>query len=188
MLQLNKIKLQREKHGLTQTELAERAGLSLRTIQRLEAGNTPKGYTLRSLATVLEVPETTLLDTSPIQDNNTVSDHTNIRLMNTVAFSFLFLPYANIILPVLIWRKNRKSAVVFNEGIKIINFQIFWTITTSLLLLICPYIQSLFLIKFSLILWVLAVAFTINILFLLRTSIILNRNKCIPNLSPIRFL
>ncbi len=40
----------REEKNLTQTELAEKSGLSLRTIQRIEAGNVPKGYTLKALA------------------------------------------------------------------------------------------------------------------------------------------
>jgi transcriptional regulator with XRE-family HTH domain len=40
----------REEKNLTQTELAEKSGLSLRTIQRTEAGNVPKGYTLKALA------------------------------------------------------------------------------------------------------------------------------------------
>lgn len=46
----NKIQLLREENRLTQKELAEKAGLSLRTIQRIEAGNTPKGFTLKALA------------------------------------------------------------------------------------------------------------------------------------------
>ena len=44
----------REEKNLTQTELAEKSGLSLRTIQRIEAGNVPKGYTLKALAIFLK--------------------------------------------------------------------------------------------------------------------------------------
>jgi transcriptional regulator with XRE-family HTH domain len=44
-MQPNFKKIREQKH-LTQSELAEKSGLSLRTIQRIEAGNTPKGFTL----------------------------------------------------------------------------------------------------------------------------------------------
>ena len=44
----------REERNLTQTELAKKSGLSLRTIQRIEAGNIPKGFTLNALAIVFE--------------------------------------------------------------------------------------------------------------------------------------
>lgn len=50
----NKIQLLREENRLTQKELAEKAGLSLRTIQRIEAGNIPKGFTLKALAESLD--------------------------------------------------------------------------------------------------------------------------------------
>lgn len=40
----------REKQNLTQEELAAKSGVSVRTIQRIESGITPKGYTLESLS------------------------------------------------------------------------------------------------------------------------------------------
>ena len=40
----------REKLNLTQDELAEKAGLSVRTIQRIESGVEPRGYTPRVLS------------------------------------------------------------------------------------------------------------------------------------------
>jgi transcriptional regulator with XRE-family HTH domain len=46
----SKIQQLREQNNLTQSELAEQTGLSLRTIQRIEAGNIPKGSTLQVLA------------------------------------------------------------------------------------------------------------------------------------------
>lgn len=53
----NKIQLLREENRLTQKELAEKAGLSLRTIQRIEAGNIPKGFTLKALAESLNTTD-----------------------------------------------------------------------------------------------------------------------------------
>ncbi|WP_420828330.1 helix-turn-helix transcriptional regulator [Flavobacterium potami] len=39
----NKVKILREEKNMTQNELAEKSGLSLRTIQRIEVGNILKG-------------------------------------------------------------------------------------------------------------------------------------------------
>ncbi|MCB2410111.1 helix-turn-helix domain-containing protein [Hymenobacter lucidus] len=47
----------RKSKGLSQEVLAERSGVSLRTIQRVEQGETvPRGHTLHALAAALEVP------------------------------------------------------------------------------------------------------------------------------------
>jgi transcriptional regulator with XRE-family HTH domain len=53
----------REKLNLTQKELAERSGISIRTIQRIEAGTPPKGYTLKTLVKTLNIAEEELLGT-----------------------------------------------------------------------------------------------------------------------------
>jgi len=64
----NKIQLLREENRLTQKELAEKAGLSLRTIQRIEAGNIPKGFTLKALAESLNTTPENLIE----KENNNV--------------------------------------------------------------------------------------------------------------------
>jgi len=57
----NRVKLYRTEANLTQTELAEKAELSLRTIQRIETGTVPKGHTLRSIAKVFNIAPKELL-------------------------------------------------------------------------------------------------------------------------------
>lgn len=57
----NKVQLLREENRLTQKELVEKAGLSLRTIQRIEAGNIPKGFTLKALAESLNTTPENLI-------------------------------------------------------------------------------------------------------------------------------
>ena len=52
-MMMSKLQLLREKLHLTQEEVAQRSGISVRTIQLIEAGQVPKGYTLRSLAQTL---------------------------------------------------------------------------------------------------------------------------------------
>ena len=43
--------------NLTQEELSEKSKISVRTIQRIEAGTEPKGHTLRALAQALDIEE-----------------------------------------------------------------------------------------------------------------------------------
>ena len=56
---IQKLRLQR---GWSQAQLAEMSGLSVRTIQRLENGQTASAETLKSLAAVFEVDFSTLLE------------------------------------------------------------------------------------------------------------------------------
>ncbi|GGG39536.1 helix-turn-helix domain-containing protein [Hymenobacter glacieicola] len=57
MFSATRIATIRKSKGLSQEVLAEQSGVSLRTIQRVEQGDTvPRGYTLQALATALEVP------------------------------------------------------------------------------------------------------------------------------------
>lgn len=49
------IKLQREVKGLTQTELSEKSGISLRSIQRIEKREVlPRSYTIKALGMILD--------------------------------------------------------------------------------------------------------------------------------------
>ena len=58
-----KIKELRTRKGLSQEELSEESGLSLRTIQRIENGETePRGDSLKKLATSLGASPDELID------------------------------------------------------------------------------------------------------------------------------
>lgn len=54
---MSELKKIREEMNLTQEELAEKSGISVRTIQRIESGTKPKGYTLKALAAALGISE-----------------------------------------------------------------------------------------------------------------------------------
>jgi len=61
-----KIKELRESKGLSQEELSENAGVSLRTIQRMENGESvPRGSTLRNITSTLQVPTDYFSNISP---------------------------------------------------------------------------------------------------------------------------
>lgn len=61
------IRLQRLKNGWSQEQLAEMAGLSTRTVQRIERGAKASPETLKCLAAVLETDFATLQETQTMQ-------------------------------------------------------------------------------------------------------------------------
>ena len=66
-----RIKELRLKRGMSQDQLADVSGLSLRTIQRVESGdNIPRGDTLSRLATALQVTTEEIIDLQNFEDNH----------------------------------------------------------------------------------------------------------------------
>jgi len=123
-----KIKELRTKLGLSQEELANQSNLSLRTIQRIEAGDTePRGDTLKRLANTLEVTPNDLVDWVEQEDK------TLLMFLNLSALSMLAFPLLGVIIPLAIWVLKRHTVRNLEEiGKKIINFQITWCLALGL--------------------------------------------------------
>ena len=169
LLMKNKVKFYREKNNLTQTELAEKSGLSLRTIQRIENGNTPKGFTLKSLAEALEIDTENLLNKKIELDK--------IKIINISVLSFFIVPFGNIILPTIL-TFNSKNEKTKSLGKEIVSFQIIWTVITSILLIISPFIQRWLSISIPLIFILLIPLICINVFIVFKNSISLeHKNK-----------
>lgn len=117
----------RKSQGLTQEELAERASINLRTLQRIEQGKTePRGQTLRLLATALhQTPDGLVgLPTSlPMRE-----DYAVLQFLNLSALAFWIIPFGNLIGPAILWWMNRDTVKGVNElGIRLLNLQLTWT-------------------------------------------------------------
>ncbi len=134
----------RKEKAWSQEDLAERSGLSVRTIQRIEKnGSKPRPFTVQTLASALDVDVTTLLSKEKQRGQAPAIDFSILRQINLAVFVHVVLPLGNIFLPLIIWRKNRQSALVKEVGSKIITVQILWTLTTLLLLVLTPLISLL---------------------------------------------
>lgn len=141
----------RKEKGFSQEVVAERSGISLRTIQRVERGETvPRGHTLLALATALEVaiadfqlaPEPELGPASSPAELR--SDPQFVQLLNLSALSFLLFPLLNIILPVVLWRAHKRTVQdVAEVGRRIIGFQILWQVGSFLLYLLAVAVHLL---------------------------------------------
>lgn len=177
-METNKLRSQREKLGYTQAELAEKTNLSIRTIQRVESGETiPKGHTLKVLSKVLGVKKEALKSQQIITEKMASKSNVNLKLINLSALGFIGVPFGNLIFPFMIWNKNRDDEIVDEVGRRILNFQIIWTACTCLLLIISPFLQDYFSSSFSLILNVGLFAMSINIFVIIKTAIALNASN-----------
>jgi XRE family transcriptional regulator, regulator of sulfur utilization len=119
----------RKRKGISQELLAENSKVSLRTIQRIERDLTvPRPHTLKVIADALNVPIENLIHNQPEAFKK--DDVDNLLLINVSALTVCLVPFANLIFPMIIWKKKNGSAFVDQVGRRIINFQILWSIVT----------------------------------------------------------
>ena len=134
----------REQQNLTQEELSEKSGISVRTIQRIEAGTLPKGYTLKTLAKVLEIPESELLDKkiktvtsgdekAEIKQELVAIDYSKIKLVNLSSLLFVVLPPLNILVPLLLASILKQKNPLVKQ---IVSVQILWTILAPIVFML----------------------------------------------------
>lgn len=116
----------RKSKGLSQEELAENASINLRTLQRIEKGETePRGQTLRLIAQALDRPLEDFLDYTKEEDKGF------LQLLNLSTLSFWIIPLGNIFIPLILWIMKKDKVKGAGElGRRIINFQITWSFLT----------------------------------------------------------
>jgi uncharacterized Tic20 family protein len=118
-----RIKELRVHNGFSQEELAEKSGLSLRTIQRIESCESlPREDSLKRLATVLGEPADTL--------DWTMKENRGLLMMtNFSSLSFILFPFLGVVLPFIIWVSNKRTVKNLDKtGRGILNFQLTWFI------------------------------------------------------------
>jgi len=179
---MSKLKALREQQNLTQEELAEKSGISARTIQRIETGKEPKGYTRRALANALQIEENRLLVKEPEQEKAIIIEaqtaanevvlmnYSSIKLINLSSIPFIIIPPLNFIIPVILMFTMKQKNRVTKQ---LISVQILWTILAPIV-----FILGLFLKLgngFTLILMILIVLS--NLFIILRNAIAIDKNK-----------
>tara|TARA_R110002096_G_scaffold434442_1_gene655970 strand:+ start:3606 stop:4196 length:591 start_codon:yes stop_codon:yes gene_type:complete len=118
------LKQHRVSRGLSQEKLADIADVSLRTIQRLESGESePRGDTVIRIAKALDIPPGDLLQYKKMEDRS------YLKALHISAFSFLLFPLLGVLLPFFLWitKKDQIDGVDCN-GKQIVNFQITWSL------------------------------------------------------------
>jgi uncharacterized Tic20 family protein len=123
-----RVKELRSRKGLSQEQLAENSGLSLRTIQRIENGETePRGDTLKRLMNALDAAPDDLMDWSIAEDKGFLT------AVNLSALGFFVFPLLGILIPLIMWiSKKDKLKDINKTGKEILNFQITWNLLVFL--------------------------------------------------------
>lgn len=136
----------RKSSGMSQEALAEACGLSLRAIQRIEAGETsPRPHTIKVIAHALGVPIGDLAGKFKMASG--INAYRNIlpalRVVNFSTVSGLIIPLANVFVPIFLARRyeNLKKELSYK---KIISFQVIWSLITLLVVAFTPLLLKLF--------------------------------------------
>ncbi|REC61949.1 DNA-binding protein [Chryseobacterium pennae] len=187
---MSKLKATREQKNLTQEELSEKSKISVRTIQRIEAGTEPKGHTLRALAQALEIEEISLQETFVIpetkpsdeityeiipkvkeeQESQPEINYSLIKIINLSSLLFTLLPTLNIFIPLLLMftLKQRNSMAR-----QIITLQILWRIMAPIVFMLGIFLKlgRQFTMPF-----IIAIIL-VNVFMVLRNAAEIDRNK-----------
>jgi transcriptional regulator with XRE-family HTH domain len=194
----------RIRRGWTQEDLADRVGVTVRTIQRIENGDTrPRLYTLKALAGVLEIGLEVLLEPASIKAETVtpgaavepamapmaaspdleMEKQDDLYLLNLSSFLYLVIPFVHALFPYRIWRKHRSDLYV--PGKRIVLFQLKWTIALHGLLLITLVYNLIlvwclgpaanaWLVNY---LWIVAFMYALNAVVILRTAFLIRTGR-----------
>ncbi|WP_339811282.1 helix-turn-helix domain-containing protein [Zunongwangia profunda] len=155
----------RDKLNLTQEELAEKANISVRTIQRIEAGTKPKGFTLEALSKALGVNKDVFLEyeIKPIESNKNL-----IKYINLSSILLLIIPLGSIILPLIImyWKKQINTITR-----QIISIQILWTLASILLVIASSFLKNWFSLSNQVTTFTILTLLVVNLYIILRNTL-----------------
>tara|TARA_R110002050_G_C8749065_1_gene498732 strand:+ start:155 stop:736 length:582 start_codon:yes stop_codon:yes gene_type:complete len=120
----------RKSKGYTQEDLAEKAKVNLRTIQRIENDeNKPSGNTLKLICEALDTLPEKIIDYEKKEDLKL------LVLMHLSVITYLVIPIGNILIPLIFWVSKKDKIIKLDEkGTRLLNFQIIWTILTTITL------------------------------------------------------
>ncbi len=185
-----RIKELRNRKGMSQEILAEESGLSLRTIQRIENGETePTGDTLKRLSNALNVNPDELIDWTIKEDRGF------LKILNLCALTFLFFPLLGILVPFIMWISKKDKLKDINKiGKDVINFEITWNILlffipfllNSIILATTGELTMRIIITTSLIIFIFM--YILNFAFIIFNTLLIQNEKDVKYYPKIRFL
>lgn len=144
----DKVSSERKRQGLTQEELAELTNVTVRTIQRIESGETmPRTFTLKALSAALQIPFENLLEEQKMEklpEQSFVKEQYDVettkhflQIFCLSCFSYIIIPYVHFLIPSYLLKKVKDPSVKLRQfSQKIIRMQIAWVVAFHGLLLI----------------------------------------------------
>ncbi len=114
-IRAKKIKQFRKEKGYSQDKLAQKSGLGLRTIQRIEQGySQARGETLCLLAEALEVEIKDLIEEESTSEKPKKTEENSsgyLLALHLSSLSILLFPFLNVLVPWVLWiaKKNESK-------------------------------------------------------------------------------
>lgn len=167
---MSRLLLLRQKLNITQEELSEKSGVSVRTIQRIEAGAIPKGYTLKTLARALGINESELLDD---KESAPTDNRKWLKIINISSLLFVLIPPLNIIAPLVIMYARKNFSPIARQ---IVSIQIMMTLLAILLYLTILTLNDWFHIRSKFILLIPLGWILLNCIIILRNAAEIDKN------------
>ena len=161
----------REKLQLTQEELAAKSGISVRTIQRIESGIKPKGYTLESLSKALGISKDDLLAE---QNTSLIRNKQLIKYINLSSILLLLIPLGSIIMPLIIMRWKKEINTLTKQ---IVSIQILWTLSFPVVMSIVLVLIKWFSFRKELVVLAMLSLIITNLYIILRNTAELENNN-----------
>ena len=171
----------REEKNLTQTELADKSGLSLRTIQRIEAGNIPKGFTLKALANAFETQPEKLI---PFKE---IAKLDRAKLINFSSLIGLLIPFGGVVFPLILTYKT-KDTKNKELGKNIVSVQILIAVALAVSQIASPFIQKGLSLHFPLFIFPLLLIICLKLLVVIVNGISLNTKNDLHKSLKINYL
>ena len=182
-----RVKEFRTQKGMSQEILAEESGLSQRTVQRIENGESnPTGDTIRRISNALNINPDELIDWTIKEDKG------YLIFLNVSALSFIFFPLLGILVPFIMWTsKKDKLKNVNNIGRELINFEINWTLMLAFIpvsLLLLTKMGALENLTFSTIIIIAIMMYFLNIVLITYNTFRISNEKDVVYYALIKFL
>jgi transcriptional regulator with XRE-family HTH domain len=161
----------REKLNLTQEELATKSGISVRTIQRIESGIKPKGYTLETLSKTLGINKDALLTE---QNELTISNNKLIKFINLSSILLLIVPFGSILMPLIImyWKKEINTITK-----QIVSIQILWTLASIIFVIGSSFLKNWFFLNNQVTTFTILILLVVNLYIILRNTLAIEKNN-----------
>ncbi len=133
----DKIVSARKKKGLNQEELAEMAHVTVRTIQRIESGESvPRSYTLKAIATALGTSLEELHTEAATTEQETAGAHLR-QLLCLSCFAYLVVPYIHFLAPAYLLKRSKTTDPrTMQFGRQLIRGQVYWLVALHGLMLL----------------------------------------------------
>lgn len=155
----------RKQFGLSQEALAEKANISLSTVQRIEKGTVkPRAFTIRILAETLGIDISKLIHQSS-KNETSESTFSSLKKLNLVTLFFAFMPFINLIIPFVFWKKSIQIKSKNHLAGKILSFQLLWSFITIIGMGITLFLSNLIMGQAGVGLFIIMIFYLIAVLF-----------------------